>query len=50
MIKPDKKSSNKSYEDLKEENDYLKAKIAYLEKLDALVQRKKKIQTKKKHK
>lgn len=50
MTNNDELISKNKYKELEEENDYLKAKIAYLEKLDALVQRKKKFPTKKKHK
>ena len=47
MIKPDKKSSNKSYEDLRR-NDF-KSEDCILGKLDAC-SKEEKFQTKKKHK
>lgn len=58
QLKPEKKgkqsmtknSSDKNDKNLEEENRYLRARVAYLEKLQALVQKKKQSQTKKKHK
>ncbi|WP_125754449.1 helix-turn-helix domain-containing protein [Lacticaseibacillus baoqingensis] len=46
--KPDAQRQNKTNKQLQEENDYLRVRIAYLEKLHALAQKKKKFQTKRK--
>lgn len=43
MTKPNK--DNKTLKQLQDENDFLRARVAYLEKLDALIQKKKKSQT-----
>ena len=58
QLKPEKREkrlmtktpSNKHDKDLEKENRYLRARVAYLEKLQALVQKKKTSQTKRKHK
>ncbi|KRN26867.1 IS transposase [Lactobacillus selangorensis] len=47
MTKP---KDEKTLKQLQDENDFLRARVAYLEKLDALIQKKKKSQIKKKPK
>ncbi|MCX2456186.1 hypothetical protein [Lacticaseibacillus nasuensis] len=46
--KPDAQHQTKTNKQLQEENDYLQVRIAYLEKLHALAQKKNKSRTKKK--
>ena len=43
-----KDKPDKTKKELQDEIDYLRARVAYLEKLDALIQKKKKFQTSKK--
>lgn len=48
LTKMTKSKNPKTSKQLQEENDFLRARVAYLEKLDALIQKKQRLKTKKK--
>ncbi|MCM0597595.1 transposase [Periweissella fabaria] len=47
-IAPMQNKPEKTKKELQDENDYLRARVDYLEKIDSLIQKKKKSQTSKK--